>query len=225
MSAARQEVGGRSGGVRMSHLTAALVAVGVLAGVTGSRAQPAGVALHVGHILDAFKGTPGDQGLLPTAVAEAKIAQQHAALAAKAPDNLEAMKLHAGHIINAIDPAVEPKGPGQGYGVKKAAVGVAQHADLIARAGDASKHVQSQATYVAAWANNVVKWSDEIVDLAKRIQTATSASSAAGLVTELSQLVDQLFTGVEGVGRFQAQGGLQQAQERMDLLKKGDGKN
>jgi hypothetical protein len=189
------------------------------------QAQAAGAQVHIGHILDGFKGTPNEQGLLPTAVAEATIAQQHAALASKAPDNLDAMTLHAGHVINAIDPTIVAKGPGQGYGVKKAAAGVAQHAELAAKAEGASKNVQSQATYVAAWANNVVKWSDEVVDVAKRIQASTSASAAAQLVTELNQLVEQLFTGVEGVGRFQAQGGLKQAQERMDLMKKGESKN
>jgi hypothetical protein len=106
--------------------------------------------------------------------------------------------------------------------VKKAAAGVAQHAELAGKAEGASKNVQTQATYVAAWANNVVKWSDEVVDLAKRVQAATAAPAAAELVTELNQMVDQLLTGVEAVGRFQAQGGLKQAQERMDLLKKGE---
>ena len=207
--------------VRIAGAAVAFALAGALNSGTVMRAQSGGTQAHIGHILDSFKGTPNEQGLLPTAVAEAKVARQHAGLAAKAPDNLEAMKLHAGHVINAIDPSVEAKGPGQGYGVKNAAAGVAQHATLASNAEGASKNVQTQATYVAAWANNVVKWSDEVVDLAKRIQRATSASAAAQLVTELNQMVEQLFTGVEAVGRFQAQGGLTQAQERMDLMKKG----
>ena len=39
-----------------------------------------------------------------TAMAEARVAVQHAGLAARNPANLDAMKLHAGHVINAVDP-------------------------------------------------------------------------------------------------------------------------
>ena len=56
------------------------------------------VKTHIGHVTMAFNGTPNGQGLLPTAVAEAKIAAQHAALALKSEGNLDAMKLHAGHV-------------------------------------------------------------------------------------------------------------------------------
>ena len=37
---------------------------------------------HIGHVLDGFNGTPDNMGLLPTAMAEAKVAADHAALAA-----------------------------------------------------------------------------------------------------------------------------------------------
>jgi hypothetical protein len=208
--------------MRIDGVMVALALAGALTNGNLASAQVGGAQMHIGHILDNFKDTPNQAGLLPAAFAEAKIAQEHAGLAAKTPDNLEAMKLHAGHVIHAVDPTVAAKGPGQGYGVKKAAAGVAQHAELAGKAEGASKNVQTQATYVAAWANNVVKWSDEVVDLAKRVQAATAAPAAAELVTELNQMVDQLLTGVEAVGRFQAQGGLKQAQERMDLLKKGE---
>ena len=90
---------------------------------------------HIGHIMESFKDTPKQQGLLPTALEEAKIATQHAALALKSKDNLDQMKLHAGHVIHAVDPTIEAKGPGLGYGVKKAAQSVAQHVELAASRG------------------------------------------------------------------------------------------
>ena len=47
-------------------------------------AQGATAQTHIGHVLDSFNGTPENMGLLPTAMAEAKVAADHAALAAKA---------------------------------------------------------------------------------------------------------------------------------------------
>jgi hypothetical protein len=198
-------------------LTGSALNIGAVA-----HAQANMVQVHIGHVLDSFKDTPNQQGLLPTALAEARTAVQHAALAAKTPDNLDQMKLHVGHVLNAVDPSMEPKGPGLGYGVKKAAAGVAQHVDLAAKAEGASAAVKRQAVYAAAWANNVVKWSDEIIEVAQRVRTATSAKQAASLVGDLTELTGQLITGIEAVGRDAAQGGLQQAQERVELMKKGE---
>jgi hypothetical protein len=188
-----------------------------------AQAQADLMQVHIGHVMDSFKDTPKQQGLLPTALEEANTALQHAALAAKSSANLDAMKLHASHVIHAIDPTLEAKGPGLGYGVKKAAAAVAQHIELAGKAPTASTHAKTQALYAARWANNVVTWSDEVVDVANRIRTATAVAQAADLVQELTALTEQLTAGVPAVGRFDAQGGLQQAQERMEQMRKGSG--
>src|SRR5688572_24192619 len=60
---------------------------------------------HIGHVMTSWKDTPNMQGFLPAAVADAKVAATHAGLAAKSPDNLDSMKLHAGHVLNALDPS------------------------------------------------------------------------------------------------------------------------
>ena len=93
---------------------------------------------HIGHVADGWRDTPDNQGLLPTAIAEAKIAAQHAALAAKDPSNLDAMKRHTGHVLNAVDPEAMANGPGLGYGVKRAAAGAATHIELAAKSDGAS---------------------------------------------------------------------------------------
>ncbi len=210
--------------MRVRCLTVGMLVVGSLAmtRVIAAHAQADALQVHIGHIMESFKDTPKQQGLLPTALEEAKIAVQHAALAAKSRDNLDQMKLHAAHVINALDPTIEPKGPGLGYGVKKAAAGIAQHVELAAKAEGVSSAAKSQALYVSRWANNVVKWSDEAIDLAQQIRTSTSASQAASLVSDLTTLTEQLISGIPSVGRFDAQGGLQQAQERMERMKKGE---
>ena len=76
--------------------------------------------LHIGHVMTNWRDTPGSRGFLPVAIDEARVAALHAKLAAKSA-TLGDIKLHAAHVLNALDPAVEPSGPGAGYGVKKAA--------------------------------------------------------------------------------------------------------
>lgn len=216
----------------MRKRTRVLLGPAVLAAIVWSGGVAAGqqdmVKTHIGHVTTAFQGTPNGQGLLPTALAEAKIAAQHAALAMKSEGNLDGMKLHAGHVIHAVDPTVEVKGPGLNYGVKRAAAGVAQHIELAAKSPGASKNVMTHSMHVATSANNVVKWSDEIVGVAKEIRSATDAKVAAGHVAHLNMLAQQLTSGVDAdkngqVGWQAGEGGLQQAEMHMNLLLKGEG--
>jgi hypothetical protein len=184
-------------------------------------AGPAGV--HIGHVVNAFSDTPNGQGLLPTAMAEARVAVQHAGLAARNPASLDGMKLHAGHVINALDPSVVPTGPGLGYGVKKAAMGVATHIELAAKAQGASPNVVAHAVHIATSARNTAQRADQIVVLAKQIQAATSATDAAALVSQMVSQCDQLMAGVDanGDGRITweaGEGGLQQVQQHVNLM-------
>src|SRR5215813_12005587 len=86
--------------------------------------------LHIGHVMTNWRDTPGTRGFLPVAIDEARVAVLHARLAANAA-SLTDITLHAGHVLHALDPAVEPKsaGPGAGYGVRKAAIGARQHVE------------------------------------------------------------------------------------------------
>jgi hypothetical protein len=182
---------------------------------------PAGV--HIGHVVNGFSDTPNGRGLLPTAMAEARVAIQHAGLAAKNTTSLDAMKLHAGHVINALDPTVVATGPGLGYGVKKAATGVATHIELAAKAQGASPNVVMHATHIAMSARNTVQRADQIVALAKQIQAATSAADAAALVSQMVSQCDQLMAGADanGDGRITweaGEGGLQQVQQHVNLM-------
>src|SRR5512143_1541149 len=166
---------------------------------------PAGpVGVHIGHVVNAFAEAPNGQGLLPTAMAEARVAAQHATLAARNPANLDAMKLHAGHVINALDPTIVTAGPGSGYGVKKAATGVAMHIDLAAKAPGVSANAIMHAKHVGTCANNTVQRADQLLALATQVQAATDAAAAAALINQMVPLAPQLIAGVDtnGDGRI-----------------------
>jgi hypothetical protein len=191
---------------------------------------PAGaVGTHIGHVINAFGDTPMGNGLLPTAMAEARVASQHATLGARAPTNLDAMKLHAGHVINALDPTIVAAGPGLGYGLKKAALGVANHIELAAKAQGASANVITHANHIATSARNTVTRADSMIVLAKQVQAATTAADAAALMNQLVSLGNQLVAGfdanADGRITWQAgEGGLQQAEEHVTLMLAGEPK-
>jgi hypothetical protein len=182
---------------------------------------PAGaVGMHIGHVVNSFGDTPGKMGLLPVAFSEARTAQQHASLGMKAA-NLDGMKLHAGHVLNAMDPTIVAAGPGLGYGMKKAALGVADHIELAAKAPGASQNVILHATHIAMASRNAAARADTIITLAKEVQEATTTDQATKLLSEIVSLCDHAIAGVDskGDGRVTWQtGGLQQAQEHVDLM-------
>jgi hypothetical protein len=212
----------------MSKLTGAPLPGRLAAPSAPVVAVPAGpVGTHVGHVMNAFADTPKGIGLLPAAMEEARIASVHAGLAARDPENLAAMKLHAGHVINAIDPSVVASGPGLGYGVKRAALGVATHIDLAAKVPGASANVVTHANHVGTSARNTVQRADAIVALAQRIQAATSASDAAALVSQLVSLTNEVVVGKDAdadgkVTWKEGEGGLQQCDEHVRLLLAGE---
>ena len=183
---------------------------------------------HIGHIMDLWQGTPDNMGLLAVAEAEAAIALQHAELAVADSENLGAIKAHAGHVVNAIDPGVEPRGPGRGYGVLRAAAGVIAHVELAEKSADSSPNIKQHGEHVRASADNVVVWGRRIVDLGKRIGEAEDAIVAYALATEILALTQQITNGLDAnadgnISWAAGEGGLSQARDHMFYMKSGEG--
>jgi hypothetical protein len=169
--------------------------------------------LHLGHVMTNWRDTPSNVGFLTAAILDAKVAATHAELAAMsggAP--ADEMKLHAGHVLHALDPSVEPKGPGSGYGVKKAATGALQHLEFAVNAEGSSANIKTYATQVSASLNDVLQWTDQAITVAQKIRAAKSASEAVPFVNELSRLTKEI-----------SEGGLQRAKTEMALMMKAEG--
>ncbi|MCI0432544.1 MAG: hypothetical protein L0271_02685 [Gemmatimonadetes bacterium] len=188
-----------------------------------AHAQASPVLTHLGHVREAFRGTPEGKGLLPTAIAEAEMAARHAALATRSTENLEAMKTHAAHVLHAIEPAEGMTGPGLGYGLKKAVSDVVTHIELAAQSEGAPEGVTAHAGHITASATNTLARADQMVTLVRQIQGATTTEQAATLVAQLNTLGEQLVAGVDanGDGRTgwqEGEGGLQHVRQHVDLM-------
>ena len=206
-------------------LRTAVFALAILA--VGAAAQNP-VHAHIGHAADTFRGTPDGMGLLPTAVAEAEIAHQHATLAGRDPSSLEGMQRHMGHVIHALDASRVESGPGLGYGVIPASERAAQHTELAAASEGASDAVKTHAVHVATAARSAASHAERAIEIAESIQGAETADDAAEMLAELTMLTDAILNGTDadGNGRIgwqEGEGGLAQATMHMGLIKQAEG--
>jgi hypothetical protein len=168
--------------------------------------------LHLGHVMTNWRDTPSNVGFLIAAISDARVAATHAELAVKSPTDLDAMKLHAGHVLNALDPTIEPKGPGSGYGVKKAATGALQHLEFALDSEGTSANIKMHATEVSASLKDVLQWTGQAIAAAQKVRAVITSSEAVTLVNELGTLTKRI-----------SDAGLQQAKTEMDLMMKGEG--
>jgi hypothetical protein len=200
------------------------VAKPAAAPVAAVKVPATAAGMHIGHVVNSFDATPDKSGLLPMAVAEQKIAAQHATLAMRNPMNLDMLKLHAGHILHAIDPSlINATAPGKGYGLKKAANGIAQHIELAATAQGATPPEVTHSKHIATAARATVARADQIVALVQKVQMSTDAKDAAQFMSQIVILCDQLQNGADANsdGRITweaPEGGLQQVQEHVTLM-------
>lgn len=201
----------------------------VLAAATAPlAAQESAAHRHMGHVADGFANTPDGQGLLPTALAEAAVARQHAELALRNQTDLAAMQRHAGHVLHALDPSQIEQGPGAGYGVVRATAGVAQHIDMAGADESASENVTTHAAHVSAAAAGAGERAQHAAALAQQIMAAESAERAAQLLNELNTTLEWMVAGHDAngdgrVGWQSEEGGLAQAEQHMALMKRGEG--
>jgi hypothetical protein len=209
------------------HRRSSMLGLVLLTGLLGAQsawAQDNPMATHVGHVADAFTGTPQGQGLLPTARAEADIMVRHLALAAGDVADLEAIKMHVGHALHAVDPTVVTMGPGLGYGLKRAAQEAAEHVGYVRDDDGASTRVKIYAHQVAGAALTTVDRCDEFIEKAQELREATTAEAAADLLEELTTLGNQIIHGRDanndnGIGPRYGEGGLEQARQSLAVLK------
>jgi len=127
-------------------------------------------------------------------------------------------------VMNAIDPTMMAKGPGLGYGVKKAAQGVATHAANAANAPGANAMVKLHSTHVQAAANNVVAMCDDIMGIAHKIAMTTSLDEAKMLAQEMATKTQELTSGVDAnkdgkINWDKPEGGLAQAEQHANFMK------
>ncbi len=209
-----------------SLIAAACTASAALAQEPTPPTPPAHV--HLRHVAVEFRGTPDGAGLLPTAIAEAEIALQHARLASRDPSDLDAMKRHANHVLHALSPDRVEQGPGLGYGVTLAAERTAHYVELAMASAGGGEAAATHGPHVAAAARSALAAAKQAVEVADALVDADDAAEAAERLKELVALCDAIVNGVDAagngrVGWQEGEGGLAQASQHLDFLRRGEG--
>ena len=179
-------------------------------GILISRIEPPLVHAHIGHVMTAWRDTPGTVGLLTVAASDARVATAHALLTSKS-ETLDDIKMHASHVLHALDPDVEPKGPASGYGTKKAAAGALQHVGFAASVEGASSIVKGHAATVSSKLTEAIAIIDRAIATAQKIRAVGASAEALTLAGELVSLISQIGDGIES------------AQQEMRLMMKAEG--
>ncbi len=212
----------------MFRKTTLSLALAGFAALTAAPAQANESHAHIGHVMTKWGDTPGGQGFLPVALQEAKIAETHAGFAAADPSDLESMHLHSRHVLHALDPSVEPSGPGAGYGVLRATEGTQSHIGFAAGSTGAADAVKLHATHVSASAEAVVERTEAVKLLITEILAASDAATAAPLIAQMKESVAAIITGVDlngdgNIGWADGEGGLMVAETHMGFMMEAEG--
>ena len=213
---------------RMLEKHVLVAASGRSSGVQPSGAQDAVQAPpHVTHVATSFNSAPDGRGLAATASTESGVAVLHANFTAGDLSDLAAMQRHAGHVLHALDPAEGSRGPGLGYGLIRAAEGIATHVEFAASSPGTSASLRTHARHVATIAHSVARRSEEAAEVARQLQAAPSIRRASPLVAQLRLLMYQISEGgdVNGDGELSLDGeaGVQQLEAHVYLLLVGEG--
>ena len=179
-------------------------------GIVISRIEPPLVHAHIGHVMTAWRDTPGTVGLLTVAASDGRVAAAHALLTSKS-ETLDDMKMHAGHVLHALDPTLEPKGPASGYGTKKALAGGLQHVGFAADVEGASPAVKTHAGVVSAKLTDTIATVDRAIATAQKIRAAAASGEVLTFTRELVSQMSQITEGIES------------AQQEMRLMMKAEG--
>jgi tRNA A-37 threonylcarbamoyl transferase component Bud32 len=163
----------------------------------------------------------GNASLLESALIEARIARQHAGLAASA-SSVGGLHTHAEHTINILrgtneDFTGDGRGdnPGRGVGVIHFVDLINAHLDAAASASNETRQVQSQVELIRVCTANASNWIDQVIALEMQLVQATDVPAVAAQQTESTELAAALMEGTDlnqngQVDPFEGECGLEQ---------------
>ncbi len=152
-----------------------------------------------------------ENGLLDSALTEARFASQHAGLASGS-SNIGAVHLHAEHTINIADGTTEDydnNGGGQNPGTGK---GIYVYLDALDRVLQGTVNmpevdpiVQNNAENMRVCIANARMWSDQLVTIEKEIIANDDFEAVQPMMEEASTLAEQITSGVDQNGNGQVE--------------------
>lgn len=158
-----------------------------------SLSLPSIAHVHIGHALGAWSDTPQRRGLLPVALGDAAVLLEHANFAVQGARDVASVRLHLGHVLHALDPALEAEGPGSGYGLLKALGGTLDHLGFAGAARDASAHLRAGLVVLLDSLRPLLREAQLLVALARDGRRSGDAGQALAYALETQQRATTLL--------------------------------
>lgn len=171
-----------------------MVCMGVLGGLAGcvTVVRPPVAHVHIGHAITGWVDTPNREGLAVVAQREAETAAELARLAFQSRRNPGEVKRLAGDALHALDPALQPRGPGTGYGLIRAIDGAIDHVKFAADSGDASKNLGDSIIGLESSASKVRQAAKVSVAIAQEIRRSEKPEDLASLSEEMKAQTEEV---------------------------------
>lgn len=176
--------------LRGAFLVTTLTMLGLSACV--SVQLPSIAHVHVGHAVTAWPDTPGKRGLFDIAQQEAKIIAEHAGYAVAGARDIREVKLHLGHVLHALNPALEKEGPGTGYGLMKSLDGAADHLGFAAEVKDVSANLKTGLPTVIAALRPLRQDAQVLAILSRDARQSTDLAQVVAYAEEIRQRSEKL---------------------------------
>jgi hypothetical protein len=189
-----------------------------------ARIVPSEVVVVLAYLLDGYADTPDGMGIIPTGMAEAKLAAEYVRLAGRDSTDLNNMVRNMAHVLHAIDPSEVASGFGLGYGVKRAAEEMLRQAEVVMAVDELSHNVLSHIRHVPLAAYGALAKADEAIALARRIERARTPGEALPQIEDLAVLVRTMAWGSDSdrdgrIGYSDGEAGIAQATYHLKLLR------
>ena len=125
--------------------------------VTGCvQTRPLHSHAHIGHALTTWHDTPGQQGLFAVAQAELDIAIAAADRVVADRHDPRHARRGLDDVLHALNPDLQPFGPGQDYGAIRALLGAVEHLEYAAGSDDASDNFVASMVDLAALGEQIL---------------------------------------------------------------------
>lgn len=147
--------------------------------------------VHIGHALKGWVTTPGKKGLLNTAQQEAKITLDQS-LKAKQSTDLSMKKKYMSNALHALDPNIQAKGPGKGYGLTRAVTESIAHIQFAASSDDASSNIRNTVPPMVNKARQIASASNQLSVFGQAALSSTSIAEFDALNNEYLNTANQI---------------------------------
>lgn len=155
---------------------------------------------HVGHALDAWGDTPGEEGLLVVAERDARAALDQSGVATRPGTPLDAIRDAVARAMHALDPQRGAGEGGSGYGMIKALVGAGDHIEFAAASPDSSQNIADASRDFRAHSSVILDRAELMLEFGELLDDVSAVDEARSLAGEIHTLARHNVEGVDEDG-------------------------